>query len=147
MQSLHYTITSIENLFKPYISVGKPENTLLLLAKCPVLVNNNYLTTISRQNTHLTYLQKFYYLTSYSPFGYFLKNQTILDKRQGTFFESPFSLYSMLKYVVLKEKLACSNFMFFWHSSTLNVGGRRIEKNLFMFYSRLSEIILDLEIL
>ena len=33
-------ITTQESLFQPFISVEKPENTLLPLAKCAAVVNN-----------------------------------------------------------------------------------------------------------
>ena len=73
---------------------------------------------------------------------------TILDKRLWTFLGFFFSpLFNVEIYMILTEKLARSIFMFFSHSSTLNIWGRGIEKSLFTFYSRLCEVILDLEIL
>ena len=39
-------ITSLETLFKPFISVTKPENTFLPLVKFYVAVNNTHFTVL-----------------------------------------------------------------------------------------------------
>ena len=74
---------------------------------------------------------------------------TILHKRLWTSFYVSFLplIQCWNIFDVYGESCPFTFFLFFSHSSTLNIGGKGIEKSLLTFCPRLSEVILDLEIL
>ena len=112
-----------------------PENNLLSLVKCPVVVNNTQYPVKTPIRGYL----KNYHGTLYSPFRFFFKKSDSLGQKVVKFFLGPPSPpYSMLKYLWCLRRNLPVHFLSFSRILQHWLQGRRgIEKSLLTFCPRL----------